>query len=89
MHALPKLIIGTCNYTLVLEAENMSSVADILSHITGSASSAIKRRYMGITMLTLTPQIINELQARNHQVPVDVTHGVLVWKVVIGSPAYV
>lgn len=47
-----------------------------------------QRRYMGITMLTLTPQIIHELQARNHQLPVDVTHGVLVWKVVIGSPAY-
>jgi HtrA serine peptidase 2 len=67
----------------------MPFVADVLSHFTGSVSSAPKRRYMGITMLTLTPQIIHELQARNHQVPVDVTHGVLVWKVVIGSPAYV
>jgi HtrA serine peptidase 2 len=56
--------------------------------LAGSAYSAGKRRYMGITMLTLTPQIIHELQARNHQLPVDVTHGVLVWKVVIGSPAY-
>ncbi|XP_021931095.1 serine protease HTRA2, mitochondrial isoform X4 [Zootermopsis nevadensis] len=55
----------------------------------GSVSSVPKRRYMGITMLTLTPQIIHELQARNHQVPEDVTRGVLVWKVVIGSPAYV
>ncbi|PNF39660.1 Serine protease HTRA2, mitochondrial [Cryptotermes secundus] len=54
----------------------------------GSVYPTAQRRYMGITMLTLTPQIIHELQARNHQLPVDVTHGVLVWKVVIGSPAY-
>lgn len=67
----------------------MPMVADVLTHITGSVSSVPKRRYMGITMLTLTPQIIHELQARNHQVPEDVTRGVLVWKVVIGSPAYV
>ncbi|KAJ9591234.1 hypothetical protein L9F63_002240 [Diploptera punctata] len=53
-----------------------------------SSTSSTKRRYMGITMLTLTPQIIHELQARNQQVPIEVSHGVLVWKVVIGSPAY-
>ncbi|XP_047096747.1 serine protease HTRA2, mitochondrial isoform X1 [Schistocerca piceifrons] len=47
-----------------------------------------KRRYMGITMLTLTPDIIYELQSRNRPIPPDVTHGVLVWKVVVGSPAY-
>jgi HtrA serine peptidase 2 len=62
--------------------------ATSVSYVAGSAYPAGKRRYMGITMLTLTPQIIHELQARNHQLPVDVTHGVLVWKVVIGSPAY-
>lgn len=57
-------------------------------YVAGSVYPAPQRRYMGITMLTLTPQIIHELQTRNHQLPVDVTHGVLVWKVVIGSPAY-
>jgi len=46
------------------------------------------RRYMGITMLSLTPPIIRELQARKQYVPRDVTHGVLVWKVVVGSPAH-
>jgi HtrA serine peptidase 2 len=60
----------------------------LVADVTGSVSSVVKRRYMGITMLTLTPEIIHELQARNQQVPVDVTHGVLVWKIVIGSPAY-
>ncbi|GFG31292.1 hypothetical protein Cfor_12856 [Coptotermes formosanus] len=55
----------------------------------GNYKTRSKRRYMGITMLTLTPQLIHELRARSHELPVDVTYGVLVWKVVIGSPAYV
>ncbi|GLV34436.1 HTRA2-related serine protease [Carabus blaptoides fortunei] len=43
---------------------------------------------MGITMLTLTPQILHELHERQHPIPRDVQHGVLVWKVIIGSPAH-
>ncbi|GLH03853.1 Serine protease HTRA2, mitochondrial [Gryllus bimaculatus] len=46
------------------------------------------RRYMGITMLTLTPEIIAEMQLRDSFVPADISHGVIVWKVVVGSPAY-
>ncbi|XP_071441779.1 serine protease HTRA2, mitochondrial [Hetaerina americana] len=46
------------------------------------------RRFMGITMLSLTPDILSELQQRNHLIPPDVTHGILIWKVVVGSPAY-
>lgn len=48
----------------------------------------LKKLYMGITMLTLTPQILYELHQRNHLVPSDVQSGVLVWKVIIGSPAH-
>ncbi|XP_011871993.1 PREDICTED: serine protease HTRA2, mitochondrial-like isoform X2 [Vollenhovia emeryi] len=47
---------------------------------------ALKRRYMGITMQTLTPEILNEMQQSNEYV--NVRHGVLIWRVVIGSPAY-
>ncbi|XP_028148095.1 serine protease HTRA2, mitochondrial [Diabrotica virgifera virgifera] len=47
-----------------------------------------KRIYMGITMLTLTPQIIHELQQRDHQIPRDIERGVLIWKVIYGSPAH-
>lgn len=43
---------------------------------------------MGITMLTLTDDILTELRQRSHTVPVDVDSGVLVWKVIIGSPAH-
>uniref|UniRef100_A0A4Y0BSE8 Serine protease HTRA2, mitochondrial n=1 Tax=Anopheles funestus TaxID=62324 RepID=A0A4Y0BSE8_ANOFN len=46
------------------------------------------RRYIGITMLTLTPEILGELQQRNHKFPPIVRGGVLVWKVIQGSPAY-
>jgi HtrA serine peptidase 2 len=47
------------------------------------------RRYMGITMLTLTPEILRELKQRSHSVPDHIQNGILVWKVIIGSPAYV
>lgn len=67
----------------------MCLVNDVLVCITVLGRPSAKRRYMGITMLTLTPQLIHELQARNHELPGDVAYGVLVWKVVVGSPAYV
>ncbi|XP_074104788.1 HTRA2-related serine protease [Cotesia typhae] len=47
-----------------------------------------KRRYVGITMLSLTPDILSELQQRNSNIPINIRHGVLVWKVTLGSPAH-
>ncbi|KAI8118319.1 Serine protease HTRA2, mitochondrial [Lucilia cuprina] len=47
------------------------------------------KRYMGITMLTLTNDILNELKNRSESLPPNLTHGVLVWKVIIGSPAHI
>ncbi|XP_055613190.1 serine protease HTRA2, mitochondrial [Uranotaenia lowii] len=46
------------------------------------------RRYMGITMLTLTPEILRELRQRSHNVPESVKTGIMVWKVIHGSPAH-
>ncbi|XP_063702843.1 serine protease HTRA2, mitochondrial [Culicoides brevitarsis] len=46
------------------------------------------RRYMGITMLSLTPEILQELKQRHHDVPDHISSGILVWKVIIGSPAH-
>lgn len=47
-----------------------------------------KRRYMGITMLSLTDDIIRELKQRGSNLPENITHGILVWKVILGSPAH-
>jgi len=41
---------------------------------------------MGITMQTLTPETLNELQQYNEYT--NIRHGVLVWRVNHGSPAY-
>ncbi|KAK2896541.1 hypothetical protein QQF64_005959 [Cirrhinus molitorella] len=48
--------------------------------------SGSKRRYIGVMMLTLTPSIIEELKMRDISFP-DVSHGVLIHRVIIGSPA--
>lgn len=45
-----------------------------------------KRRYIGVMMLTLTPSIIAELKLRDPSFP-DVSHGILIHKVIFGSPA--
>ncbi|XP_020774980.2 serine protease HTRA2, mitochondrial [Boleophthalmus pectinirostris] len=46
-----------------------------------------KRRYIGVMMLTLTPSIITELKLRDPMFPDDVTHGILIHRVIVGSPA--
>ncbi|KAM4625288.1 serine protease HTRA2, mitochondrial-like [Polymixia lowei] len=48
--------------------------------------SETKRRYIGVMMLTLTPSIIAELKLRDPAFP-DVTHGILIHRVIMGSPA--
>uniref|UniRef100_F6V4T4 Serine protease HTRA2, mitochondrial n=1 Tax=Monodelphis domestica TaxID=13616 RepID=F6V4T4_MONDO len=50
-------------------------------------TSESKRRYIGVMMLTLTPSILAELQLREPSFP-DVQHGVLIHKVILGSPAH-
>lgn len=51
-----------------------------------SPSATPDRWYLGITMLTLTPSLIQELQERDPMFP-TVSGGVLIWRVVLGSPA--
>ncbi|XP_073771139.1 serine protease HTRA2, mitochondrial-like isoform X2 [Danio rerio] len=48
--------------------------------------SGSKRRYIGVMMLTLTPSIIDELRMRDPSFP-DVSHGVLIHRVIVGFPA--
>jgi len=47
----------------------------------------LTRRYLGITMLPLNHQIIGELRKRN-QLTVNLTHGILIYRVVENSPAH-
>ncbi|KAB0796290.1 hypothetical protein PPYR_10351 [Photinus pyralis] len=66
-------------------------VKDFLKTVRSNQTSQtenVKRKYMGITMLTLTDQIIYELHQRDQFIPPSITHGVLVWKVIVGSPAH-
>lgn len=49
--------------------------------------SETKRRYIGVMMLTLTQSIIAELKLRDPSFP-DVSHGILIHRVIMGSPAY-
>lgn len=53
-----------------------------------TAESRSTRRYMGITMLSLTPDIISELKQRGSQIPDQIVAGILVWKVIAGSPSH-
>lgn len=53
-----------------------------------SAEPTNNRRYMGITMLSLTPEIIAELKQRGSPIPEAIVNGILVWKVIMGSPAH-
>lgn len=54
----------------------------------GAQEAMKKRRYMGITMLSLTPDIIRELKQRGSNIPENIEHGILVWKVIMNSPAH-
>ncbi|XP_055697006.1 serine protease HTRA2, mitochondrial-like [Phlebotomus papatasi] len=54
----------------------------------GQKATPPHRRYMGITMISITPDILQELRHRSHPVPNHITSGVLVWKVILGSPAH-
>ncbi|XP_071982577.1 serine protease HTRA2, mitochondrial [Engystomops pustulosus] len=49
--------------------------------------SEVKQKYIGITMLTLTPRILADMKFRDSGFP-DVSHGVLIHSVIIGSPAH-
>ncbi|CAH2299024.1 serine protease HTRA2, mitochondrial [Pelobates cultripes] len=50
-------------------------------------SSHRKRQYIGVIMVTLSPSILAELKFRDPGFP-DIQQGVLIMKVITGSPAY-
>ncbi|XP_003695979.1 serine protease HTRA2, mitochondrial [Apis florea] len=52
------------------------------------AMEKTKTQYIGITMLTLTPDLFYELQKKLKGIPHNIRYGVLVYKVIVGSPAH-
>ena len=68
-------------------AKNFLKLAEERLKTGKTTESASGKRYMGITMLSLTPDIIYELKQRGSSIPDKIQHGILVWKVIVGSPA--
>ncbi|XP_060825085.1 serine protease HTRA2, mitochondrial [Bombus pascuorum] len=52
------------------------------------ASEKPKTQYIGVTMLTLTPDLFYELQKKLKGIPHNIRYGVLIYKVIVGSPAH-
>lgn len=69
-------------------AKNFLKMAEERVKGRSSTYAPPKRRYMGITMLSLTPSIIAELKQRGTQIPDTISGGILVWKVLVNSPAH-
>ncbi|CAL7937907.1 unnamed protein product [Xylocopa violacea] len=53
-----------------------------------TASEMPRNQYIGVTMLTLTPDLFYELQKKFRGIPHKINHGVLIYKVIVGSPAH-
>ncbi|XP_071476232.1 serine protease HTRA2, mitochondrial-like [Diadema antillarum] len=53
-----------------------------------TTATGSKQGYIGITMLSLTPALILDLKQRASDFP-NITHGVLVYQITIGSPAHI
>ncbi|XP_017878188.1 serine protease HTRA2, mitochondrial isoform X2 [Ceratina calcarata] len=54
-----------------------------------SASETRKTQYIGVTMLSLTPDLFYELQKKLKGIPHNIRHGVVIYKVLVGSPAHI
>ena len=54
----------------------------------GKATAPKKNYYLGITMLTLTPDLIVALRDQYAGFPPDCDHGVIVHSLKVDSPAY-
>lgn len=50
-------------------------------------SHKTKKKIIGVTMLTLNEKLLDQLR-KDRPLPNDLTHGVLIWRVMYNSPAY-
>lgn len=66
------------------DAKNFLKLAD--EKVKNDEKAAQGRRYLGMTVMTLTPEVHIELKLRELEIP---DHGNLVWRVFNGSPAHI
>ncbi|XP_061599070.1 serine protease HTRA2, mitochondrial-like [Cololabis saira] len=76
----------TAGISFAIPADRVRLFLDQATKRKQSRLSESKPRYIGVMMLTLTQSIIAELQLRDPSFP-KVTHGVLIHRVTVGSPA--
>lgn len=55
---------------------------------TRSDKGGSRGKYTGVTMLSLSPQVLQELQFGDYQMPRDITSGLFVGSVALGSPGH-
>ncbi|XP_029675631.1 serine protease HTRA2, mitochondrial isoform X1 [Formica exsecta] len=76
---------GNAKYFFTPSQCNVRKISEIIL-VGVTFQEGPRRRYMGITMQTLMPDTLLEMQQYNEYM--HVRHGVLVWKVMLGSPAH-
>ncbi|XP_074028714.1 serine protease HTRA2, mitochondrial [Leptinotarsa decemlineata] len=53
----------------------------------GRSIGPMGKTLFGITTISITPEVLSDLLRENSKIPNDVIHGLLVWKIIPGSPA--
>ncbi|CAN9502141.1 unnamed protein product [Ophioblennius macclurei] len=76
----------TAGISFAIPSDRLKRFLDEATKKKSSPVLESKRRYIGVTMLSLTPSIIAELKLRDPTFP-DVTHGIFIHRVVTGFPA--
>ncbi|KAH1002852.1 hypothetical protein HUJ04_008887 [Dendroctonus ponderosae] len=60
----------------------------MIEHISQSNGDRIGQALFGLTTISITPELLVELSKENRIMPKDITHGLLVWKVIPGTSAF-
>lgn len=53
-----------------------------------AAGHRVGKALFGLTTISINPDVLTDLSKNNSRVPEDVTQGLLVWKIIPGTPAH-